>query len=62
MDRLKRVIRHRAYHAGMAVLYLIGLPAVLLWWQDSVLLVLVISIETAISTHLGAWAAEEAAS
>lgn len=61
MDRLKAVIRHPGYHAVMAVTYIATAVPILLWWASSVRLVLAISIETAISTHLGAWAAEDAA-
>jgi hypothetical protein len=50
------------YHAVMAAAYLVTAPLVLTLGKDSVLLVLAISIETALSTHLGAWAAEDAAS
>ena len=46
----------------MAVVYIATAAPILLWAADSVLLVLAISIETAVSTHLGAWAAEDAAS
>lgn len=61
MDKLKALIRHPIYHAGMAVIYIVTAAPILLWMSNSVLLVLAISIETAISTHLGAWAAEDAA-
>jgi hypothetical protein len=61
VSRLKAVVRHPAYHAVMAVVYLVTAAPILLWAADSVLLVLAISIETALSTHLGAWAAEDAA-
>lgn len=46
----------------MALVYIVTAGPILVWADDSVLLVLAISIETAISTHLGAWAAEDAAS
>jgi len=62
VDRVRRWIRHPSYHAAMAVVYLVTAAPILLWAADSVLLVLAISIETAVSTHLGAWAAEDAAS
>lgn len=61
MERLKRLIRHPAYHAVMALVYVVSTPFVLTLGRNSVLLVLAISVETAVSTHLGAWAAEDAA-
>lgn len=61
MDALRRLIRHPAYHAVCAVAYIATAVPILLWLHDSIRLVLAISIETAISTHLGAWAAEDAA-
>lgn len=63
MDKLKAAIRHPRYHAGMAVIYIVTAGPIL-WFPslyNSIRLVLAISIETAISTHLGAWAAEDAA-
>lgn len=62
MDRLRTLARHPKYHAAMAVVYVVTAAPILLWLSDSVLLVLAISIETAASTHLAAWAAEDAAS
>lgn len=61
MTWLRRLIRHPAYHAVMSVVYVASAPFVLTLGRNSVLLVLAISIETAVSTHLAAWAAEDAA-
>lgn len=63
-DRIKDLVRQYrpVYHAVMAVVYLTTAAPILLWAADSVLLVLAISIETAVSTHLAGWAAEQAAS
>lgn len=60
MDALRRLIRHPMYHAACAVIYIATAIPILVWWFNSIRLVLAISIETAISTHLGAWAAEDA--
>lgn len=63
-ERVKDAVRRYrpAYHAIMAVIYLATAAPILLWAANSVLLVLAISIETALSTHLAGWAAEQAAS
>lgn len=59
---LKAAVRHPSYHAVMLVIYVVTAVPVFLWLRDSVLVVLLVSFETAVSTHLGAWAAEDAAS
>jgi hypothetical protein len=61
MSWLKALVRHKRYHAASVVAYVLSAPLVFTIWRESVLAVLVISVETALSTHLGAWAAEDAA-
>lgn len=63
MDRLKAWIRHPAYHAVMAVAYLLTAAPVFLLvkGQALVLVVAIVSWETALATHLAGWAAEDAA-
>jgi hypothetical protein len=47
-------------HLFAAIVYcLLAIPTVL-WWSNSVLLVLVISLETAAATHAGAYLAARA--
>ncbi len=62
-DEAKKFIRrHREkYHLLMATIYLLTAIPIILWMSNSVLLVLAISIETALATHVTGWAAEEAA-
>lgn len=63
MQWLRRLIRHhrREYHAFWAATYFLTVVPILVWYYNSIRLVLAISIETALATHLAGWAADEAA-
>lgn len=63
MSRLKAWLRHPAFHAVMAVVYLVTAAPVFLFVKGEalVLVVAVVSWETALATHLAGWAAEDAA-
>ena len=54
--------RHRPkYHGVMIVVYVVTAVPIWLWYRSSVGIVIAISIETALATHVAGWAAEEAA-
>ena len=62
MGRVKAVIRkHRPkYHGIMIVVYIVTAAPIVLWMRESVLVVIIISVETALATHVAGWAAEDA--
>lgn len=53
--------RHRPkYHGIMIVAYILTAAPIVLYLRESVLVVIVISVETALATHVAGWAAEDA--
>lgn len=63
---MKIPVRHlRAFHAWMTVLWLILAVPSLLWWKNSILWVILLSVWANVASHFGAWQsarAEDAAS
>ena len=64
MHRTKEFIRrHRPkYHGVMIIVYVATAAPIWLWFRSSTAVVIAVSIETALATHVAGWAAEEAAS
>lgn len=45
----------RRFHAGMTVVWLVLLVPSLLWWKDSILWVILLSVWANMASHFGAW-------
>lgn len=45
----------RRFHAVMTVVWILLLVPSLLWWKDSILWVIVLSVWANVASHFGAW-------
>lgn len=45
----------RRFHAGMTALWLVLAVPSVLWWKDSILWVIVLSVWANVASHFGAW-------
>jgi hypothetical protein len=45
----------RRFHAGMTMVWLVLAVPSVLWWKDSILWVIVLSVWANVASHFGAW-------